>query len=118
MMCDIERIVTNPTAEDREAMPQIAGTGDVMAVLRDAWANYRDDSFIAQFLSPHLIRKMKLFKLENHAAEPALQDSGDPRRAQPTPRCAAPWPASTTPACAIRTSRRPSADLAGDRRLV
>ena len=57
MMQDIERIVANPDAEDREWFPDIAGTGDVMAVLRDIWANYRDESFISQFLSPRLMRQ-------------------------------------------------------------
>jgi spore cortex formation protein SpoVR/YcgB (stage V sporulation) len=56
MMQDIERIVSNPDDEDREWFPDIAGKGDVMAVLRDVWANYRDESFISQFLSPRLIR--------------------------------------------------------------
>ena len=37
--------------------------GDEMAVLREIWANYRDDSFIAQFLSPHLMRKWRLFHI-------------------------------------------------------
>ena len=35
MMQDIERIVSNPEPEDREWFPDIAGTGDVMAVLRN-----------------------------------------------------------------------------------
>jgi len=70
MMCDIERIVTDPTEEDRACLPDIAGTGDVMAVLKHAWANFRDDSFVAQYLSPHLTRKMHLFKLVDRAAEP------------------------------------------------
>jgi len=67
MMQDIERIVTDPTAEDRAALPEIAGTGNVMGVLKTAWANFRDDSFIAQYLSPHLMRKLRLFKLADHA---------------------------------------------------
>ena len=70
MMCDIERVTTNPTEEDCLAVPDIAGCGDPMGVLRDAWANFRDDSFVAQFLTPHLMRKLKLFKLENHAGQP------------------------------------------------
>jgi stage V sporulation protein R len=63
MMQDIERIVTQPEAEDRAWFPEIAGTGDAMAVLRDLWANYRDESFIAQFLSPNLMRRMRMFHL-------------------------------------------------------
>lgn len=43
MMQDIERIVTKPTEEDRAWFPDIAGRGDAMAVLRDIWANYRDE---------------------------------------------------------------------------
>jgi spore cortex formation protein SpoVR/YcgB (stage V sporulation) len=73
MMRDIERIVTEPTAEDREYLPEIAGTGDVMSVLKHAWANFRDDSFIAQYLSPHLMRKMRLFQLADLAAEPTYK---------------------------------------------
>ena len=69
MMQDIERIVTAPEDEDREWFPDIAGSGDVMAVLRDIWANYRDESFIAQFLSPHLIRQMRMFHLRDDPAD-------------------------------------------------
>ena len=60
MMSDIERIVTEPTAEDREYLPEIAGNGDVMGTLKTVWANFRDDSCIAQYLSPNLMRKMRL----------------------------------------------------------
>jgi len=63
MMQDIERIVTQPTEEDRSWFPDIAGRGDVMGVLRGIWADYRDESFVAQFLSPHLIRQLRLFHL-------------------------------------------------------
>jgi stage V sporulation protein R len=71
MMQDIERIVSNPDDEDRKWFPDIAGTGDVMAVLRDIWANYRDESFISQFLSPRLIRQMRIFHLHDDPAESA-----------------------------------------------
>ena len=65
MMQDIERIVTSPEAEDREWFPDIAGKSDEMAVLRDIWANYRDESFISQFLSPRLMRQFRLFHLHD-----------------------------------------------------
>jgi spore cortex formation protein SpoVR/YcgB (stage V sporulation) len=80
MMCDIERAATNPTDEDREFLPEVAGCGDGLAALKTAWAHFRDDSFIAQYLSPHLMRKMRLFKLSDRAADPeykvaAIHDS-------------------------------------------
>ena len=63
-MCnDIERIATNPTDEDREWLPDIAGRGDPYNVLKDVWANYRDESFISQFLSPKLIREFGFFRV-------------------------------------------------------
>lgn len=70
MMQDIERVVIDPTEEDRVFMPEIAGNGDIMGTLKAAWAGFRDDSFIAQFLSPHLIRKLHLFKLIDRQEEP------------------------------------------------
>src|SRR5258707_4876228 len=63
MMQDIERIVSNPDDEDREWFPDIAGSGDVMAVLRKTWANYRGQSFILPFLSLRLIPKLRRFPL-------------------------------------------------------
>ncbi|MBV9531284.1 MAG: SpoVR family protein [Bradyrhizobium sp.] len=71
MMQDIERIVANPQDEDREWFPEIAGCGDVMDVLRGIWANYRDESFIGQFLSPNLIRQLRLFHLHDDPEERA-----------------------------------------------
>jgi stage V sporulation protein R len=68
MMQDIERIVTNPVEEDRQWFPQIAGAKDAMGVLRDIWANYRDESFIGQYLSPYLIRQMRMFHLHDDPA--------------------------------------------------
>lgn len=68
MMQDIEKIVTDPTDEDRAWFPDIAGKGDAMAVLRDIWANYRDESFISQFLSPRLMRHMRMFHLHDDPA--------------------------------------------------
>lgn len=65
MMQDIERIVTDPEQEDREWFPDIAGSGDAMTVLRDVWANYRDESFISQFLSPRLMRHYRMFHLHD-----------------------------------------------------
>ncbi|MGN6310179.1 MAG: SpoVR family protein [Xanthobacteraceae bacterium] len=70
MMQDIQRIATQPTEEDRDWFPDIAGKGDWRATLLDAWANHRDESFIRQYLSPTLIRKWRLFLLSDMASEP------------------------------------------------
>ncbi|MEX6508108.1 SpoVR family protein [Jiella sp. M17.18] len=72
MMQDIERIATEPTPEDRQVFPDFAGCGDPFGVLKDAWANYRDESFVLQFLSPALIRKHRLFHLVDEEEEDEL----------------------------------------------
>ena len=69
MMQDIQRICVAPTPEDREWFPDLAGRDDWRGALRDIWANYRDELFVRQFLSPHLIRKLRLFVLSDKAAE-------------------------------------------------
>lgn len=60
---DIKRISTDPTPEDLEWFPSFAGKGNWLEVQLDAVANYRDESFIRQFLSPTLMRKYKLFSI-------------------------------------------------------
>ena len=67
MMDDVKRIVEKPSEEDREWFPQLAGSGDAMAALRYAWANYRDESFIEQYLSPKLMRDFRFFSLFDKA---------------------------------------------------
>jgi spore cortex formation protein SpoVR/YcgB (stage V sporulation) len=73
MMSDIKRICEEPTPEDRDWFPQFAGSGDWIGVLKDAWANYRDESFIEQFLSPKLLREFRLFELHDKADEQAYK---------------------------------------------
>lgn len=60
---DIERICKDPTPEDIEWFPEIAGKGNHIAVIKDAVANYRDESFIRQFLSPKLMRDFRMFQI-------------------------------------------------------
>jgi spore cortex formation protein SpoVR/YcgB (stage V sporulation) len=72
MMCDIKRICLTPTDEDREWFPDIAGNLDPYGTLRHAWANYRDESFVLQYLSPRLIRELRLFKVVDDANAEAM----------------------------------------------
>ena len=68
---DIRRICEAPTAEDRDWFPDIAGT-DWRKTLDFAMRNFKDESFIAQFLSPRLIRELRLFAVADHEDEDAL----------------------------------------------
>lgn len=60
MMMDIRRICEEPTEEDKEWFPDMAGS-DWKVTLDFAMRNFKDESFIQQFLSPKLIRDLKLF---------------------------------------------------------
>ncbi|WP_338848889.1 SpoVR family protein [Massilia sp. W12] len=62
MMSDIRRICEHPTEEDREWFPDLAGS-DWLKSLDFAMRNYKDESFIAQFLSPKLIRDFHFFSV-------------------------------------------------------
>jgi stage V sporulation protein R len=72
MMSDIERICTQPTEEDRTWFPDIAGNGDPIGTLRYAWANYRDESFVLQYLSPTVMRQFRMFRLLDDTSETTL----------------------------------------------
>jgi stage V sporulation protein R len=73
MMNDIRRICTEPTDEDRDWFPELAGCGDPMGKLREAWSLYRDESFILQYMSPKLMRDLRLFAVSDDAKESALE---------------------------------------------
>lgn len=117
MMEDIARICETPTDEDRAWFPAIAGKGDGMAVLRDAWADYRDESFIQQYLSPRLIRRFRLFHVRDDVRRPALsvQRIHDERGYREIRRTLA---RQYDVAWADPDIQITDVDLAGDRRLV
>lgn len=72
MYRDIRRICEEPTDEDKEWFPDIAGS-PWLETLHFAMQNFKDESFISQFLSPKLIRDFKLFSLADHASLPYLE---------------------------------------------
>lgn len=57
---DVKRICENPTAEDKEWFPKLIGKRWQDAV-KEAAFEHRDDSFIQQYLSPKVIRDLRLF---------------------------------------------------------
>lgn len=63
MFQDIRRICEHPTEEDLKWFPDICNT-DWIATTRDIMENYRDESFVLQFLSPKIIRDFGLFVLD------------------------------------------------------
>ena len=74
MMTDIRRICENPDDEDREWFPDIAGS-DWHETLDFAMRNFKDESFVSQFLSPRLIRDFKLFSILDDEDRDALEVS-------------------------------------------
>ncbi|MGM0570862.1 SpoVR family protein [Marinobacter sp.] len=65
---DLRRMCENPTDEDREWFPDIAG-GDWLETVHFAMRNFKDESFIQQFLSPKVMRDMKFFAIQNDDQE-------------------------------------------------
>jgi len=57
---DIKRMCEDPTDEDREWFPDLVGK-DWIEETQKAAFNHRDETFIQQYLSPKVIRDMKLF---------------------------------------------------------
>ncbi|OGA00898.1 MAG: SpoVR family protein [Betaproteobacteria bacterium RIFCSPLOWO2_02_FULL_62_17] len=88
MYRDIRRICESPTDEDRRWFPDIAGS-DWRDTLRFAMRNFKDESFIAQFLSPALIRRFRLFCItdDGHSEKlkvSAIHDEGGYRMVRDT----------------------------------
>ena len=117
MMTDIERMCTEPTAEDRAWFPDVAGNGDPLGTLRHAWANFRDESFVLQFLSPAVMRQFRMFRLLDDTADPtllvdAIHDDAGYRAIRRT------LARSYDPAEGDPDVQVVDVDLAGDRRLM
>jgi spore cortex formation protein SpoVR/YcgB (stage V sporulation) len=78
MYRDIRRICEEPTAEDKHWFPDIAGS-DWLTTLKFAMSSFKDESFILQYLSPKVIRDLKLFSIldddqKDELLVPAIHD--------------------------------------------
>ncbi|WP_339648223.1 SpoVR family protein [Halopseudomonas pelagia] len=72
MMQDIRRICEHPTEEDRRWFPDIVAT-DWLETLKFAMRTFKDESFILQYLSPKVIRDLKLFAIADNESDDHLE---------------------------------------------
>jgi spore cortex formation protein SpoVR/YcgB (stage V sporulation) len=75
MFSDIKRISIDPTEEDKRHFDW-AGNGDWVGNVKYAMENFKDESFILQYLSPKVIRDFKLFSILDLEKDPKLEVSG------------------------------------------
>lgn len=62
---DLKRMALNPTKEDLKWFPDIAGNANWQETFRYIVENFKDETFILQYLSPKVIRDMKLFAIDD-----------------------------------------------------
>ena len=72
MWRDLRRICEQPDNEDREWFPSIAGS-NWRQTAEFAMQNFKDESFIAQYLSPRLMREFRFFSVLDDDARAKLQ---------------------------------------------
>jgi stage V sporulation protein R len=72
MYTDLKRICEQPDDEDRLWFPGIAGS-DWLETLDHAMRNFKDESFIGQYLSPQLMREFRLFSIVDDEREAELE---------------------------------------------
>jgi len=65
---DLRRICESPSEEDRRWFPDLAGSPWLPALMH-AMQSYKDESFLAQYLSPKVIRDLRLFSVVDDARE-------------------------------------------------
>lgn len=65
---DIKRMCENPTAEDREYFPNLVGK-DWVTEVNYAMTNFKDETFILQYLSPKVVRDLQLFCINSESSQ-------------------------------------------------
>ena len=71
---DIRRICEHPTDEDKQWFPDMVDK-NWLDTLHFAMHNFKDESFILQFLSPKVMRDMHLFCISDDDSQPFLEVS-------------------------------------------
>jgi len=72
MYTDLKRICEAPTEEDRRWFPDFA-VSDWLTTLDHAMRNFKDESFVGQFLSPKTMRDFRLFSIRDDEEEAELE---------------------------------------------
>jgi spore cortex formation protein SpoVR/YcgB (stage V sporulation) len=62
MFADLKRVCMEPDKEDELWFPDLCGT-DWITSLRDIMINYKDQSFVMQYLGPKVIRELQLMEI-------------------------------------------------------
>lgn len=68
---DLRRMCEKPTDEDRAWFPDIAG-GNWIEVVHMAMRDFKDESFVLQFLGPKVMRDLKLFGVVDNDKEDSI----------------------------------------------
>lgn len=69
---DLKRMCEAPTDEDREWFPDVAGA-NWLEVLPAAMRDFKDESFIQQFMSPRVMREFRLFGILDDDADSEIE---------------------------------------------
>lgn len=73
---EVRRVCEEPTKEDEEWFPNLVGTPWRDAI-KNAVSDYRDDSFIEQFMTPKLIRDYKMMSISVEGRRGVVTDISD-----------------------------------------
>ena len=65
---DLKRMSLDPTPEDLQWFPEIAGKGDWKEQFLYIVENFKDETFVLQYLSPKVMRDMRLFEISDESS--------------------------------------------------
>ena len=116
-MRDVERACLQPDEEDLRWFPGFAGNGDPWGTLREAWAEYRDESMIRQFMGPKVMREFRMIHLADRRAEDSYRVA-DIHDDEGYRRIRGQLADQYDPANASPLIEATGADLSGSRKLV
>jgi stage V sporulation protein R len=81
MYTDLKRICEKPTPEDRHWFPEFAGSAEGADPAEHAWLktldyamrNFKDESFVGQYLSPKVMRDFRFFAIHDDEDDSELE---------------------------------------------